>query len=81
VQKEMEAELAKLLKVNAIDWSKQMVLGAIATRLVSLKTDGKVVTATFIPYQEPLARRIPPTPKFLVLIERFEGEVRFNPKK
>ena len=30
VQKEMEAELAKLLKVDAIDWNKQIVLGVIS---------------------------------------------------
>ena len=81
VQKEMEAELAKLLKVGAIDWSKQIVLGVIGERFDSLKTDGKVLTATFIHFNEPLTRAIPPTPKILVLIERFEGEVKFVPKK
>ena len=81
VQKAMEAELARLLKVEAIDWNKQIVLGIIGEGFESLKTDGKVLTATFIPFNEPLTRAIPPTPKVLVLIGRFEGEVRFTPKK
>jgi hypothetical protein len=81
VQKEMEAELAKLLKVDAIDWKKQMVLGVISEGFDSLSADGKVLTATFVPFKEPLARAIPATPKVLVLIERFEGEVTFAKKK
>jgi hypothetical protein len=81
VQKEMEAELAKLLKVDAIDWKKQIVLGVIGPELVSLKSDGKVLMATYVPYTERPARSIPQIPKILVLIDRFEGEVKFLPKK
>jgi hypothetical protein len=81
VQKEMEAELAKLLKVDAIDWKKQMVLGVIGEEFDSLKTDGKVLTATFVPFKEPPVRSIPATPKILVLIDRVEGEVKFVKKK
>lgn len=81
VQKEMEAELVKLLKVDKIDWSKQIVLAVIGEGFDSLKTDGKVLTASFVPFNEPLTRLIPPTPKVLVLAERFEGEVKFVPKK
>src|SRR5436190_15432258 len=56
VQKEMEAELAKILKVEAIDWRKHVVLGVIAEGFDSLKTDGKILTATYVPYKEPLTR-------------------------
>jgi hypothetical protein len=58
-----------------------MVLGVIGTDFDSLKSDGKVLTATFIPFNEPLTRAIPRTPKTLVLIERCAGEVKFVPKK
>jgi hypothetical protein len=81
VQKQMEAELAKLLKVDAIDWNKQMVVGLITEKLESLKTDGKVVTATYVPFKEPGGRAVSPTPKVLLLTDRFEGEVKFVPKK
>ncbi len=81
VQKEMEAELAKLLKVERIDWNKEMVLGVIGEGFDSLTTDGKVLTATFVPFKEPGPRRIPATPKVLVLVSRFEGEVTFVKKK
>jgi hypothetical protein len=80
VQKEMEAELAKLLKVDGIDWSKQTVLGVIGG-FDSLKIDDKVLTATYVPFKEPGGRVVPETPKILVLTERFEGEVKFVPKK
>src|SRR5262245_4513558 len=49
VQKEMEAELAKLLKVESIDWKKQMVIAVISQRFESVTTDGKIVTAAYIP--------------------------------
>jgi len=80
VQKEMEAELAKLLKVESIDWKKQMVIAVISERFESLTTDGKTLTATYIPYKEPVALAVPPTPKVMVLIDRFEGEVKFVQK-
>jgi hypothetical protein len=77
----MDVELAKLLKVDAVDWRKHIVLGVIGQGFDSLKYDGKVLTATYVPFKEPLTRLIPPTPKVLVLIERFEDEVKFVPKK
>jgi hypothetical protein len=80
VQKEMVAELANLLKVDAIDWKKQMVVAVISERFDSLVTDGKALTATYVPYREPLQLAVPPTPKVMVLIERFEGEVKFVQK-
>jgi hypothetical protein len=81
VQSALETELTKLFKVDAIDWNKQIVLGVIGEGFDSLNTDGKVLTATFVPYKEPPGRGVPRTPKFLVLIERFEGEVKFVKKK
>jgi hypothetical protein len=81
VQKAMEAELAKLLKVDAVDWNKQMVLGVIGEKIDSLTTDGKVLRVTFVPYKEPGGRAVPPTPKLLVLIERVEGDVKFVKKR
>jgi hypothetical protein len=81
VQKAMEAELAKLLKVDAIDWSKQTVLGVIGEGFDSLSAEDKVLTATFVPFKEPGGRAVPRTPKVLVVIERFEGEVKFVKKK
>jgi hypothetical protein len=81
VQKEMEAELAKLLKVESIDWKKQIVIGVIGERFESLTRDGKGLTATFVPFREPGGRAAPPAPKILVLIERVEGEVKFVKKK
>lgn len=77
VQKEFEAELAKLLKVESIDWKKQMVIATIAEKFDSLKTDGKILRAYFFPYKEPIALAIPPTPKVMALVERVEGEVKF----
>jgi hypothetical protein len=81
VQKELEAELAKLLKVEAIDWNKQMVLAVRGNGFDSLKVEGKVLTATFVPHYERPVRAILPWPKALVLTERFEGEVKFVPRK
>jgi hypothetical protein len=81
VQKEMEAELAKLLKVDAIDWNKQIVLGVIGEKIESQIADGKTLTVTFVPPKERPIRSIPRTPKILVLVDRFEGEVKFEKKK
>jgi hypothetical protein len=82
VQKEMETELAKLLKVETVDWNKQMVLGMIAEGFESLKIDGKVLTVTYAPHNQlPLRGAIQDPPKTLVLVERFEGEVKFVKKK
>jgi hypothetical protein len=81
VQKEMETELAKLLKVEAIDWDKQIVLGVIGEGFDSLKIDGKTLTATFVPVKQPMARTVSPIPKVLVLLDCFDGEVKFVKKK
>jgi hypothetical protein len=77
----MEAELAKLLKVEAVDWNEQTVLGVIGEGFEALRIEGKVLTATFVPFKEPSGRALPRTPKVLVLLERFDGEVKFVKKK
>lgn len=81
VQKELTGALAKLLKVDAIDWNKQMVVFGIADGMDSLKSDGKTLAVTYLRHPEQLARRIQPYPKILVLTERFEGDVKFTPKE
>jgi hypothetical protein len=85
VQKEIESELAKLLDVDAIDWSKQMVLavrgepGTKADRVHfdSLKVEGKVLTVAWKVKQRP-PHAGPGTPIGLILVERFDGEVKFG---
>lgn len=85
-QKAMTGELAKLLEVEGIDWSKQMVLavrgepGTKADRVHfdSLRVEGNVLTVTW------KVKRRPPhagagTPIALVLVDRFDGEVKFGP--
>ena len=84
VQKEMEAELAKVLEVAAIDWSKQMVLavrGKPGTKLDrihfdSLKAEGKVLTVAWKVKQRP-PHAGPGTPVTLILVDRFDDEVQF----
>ena len=86
VQKAMEAELARLLEVDAIDWSNQMVLavrgepGTKADRVHfdSLKVEGKVLTVAWKVRQRP-PHAGPGTPIALILVERFDGEVKFAP--
>jgi len=81
VQKEIEAEVAKLLKVDAIDWKKQMIVAGVAESFDSAKSDGKVLTVTFTKYVERPTRAVLPWPKVMSLVERFEGEVKFVPKE
>jgi hypothetical protein len=81
VQREIAAQVAKLLKVEAIDWKEQMLVGIIAQEVEALTSDGKVLTVTYRPYREPLARSVPRTPKTLFLVPRVEGEVKFVAKK
>ena len=86
IQKEMEAELAGLLEVDAIDWSKQMVLvvrgepGTKADRVhfESLTVEGKVLKVAWKVKQRP-PHAGPGTPIALILIDRFDGEVKFGP--
>lgn len=84
VQKEIEAELVKLLKVDAIDWSKQMALAvrgepgtkADTIRFDSIKVEDKVLTVAWKVRPRP-PHAGPGTPVAVILVERFDGEVRF----
>jgi hypothetical protein len=86
VQKQTDAELAKVLQVDAIDWSKQMVLavrgarGTMSDRIHfdSLKVEGKVLTVAWEVKQRPPHAGCG-TPFALILVERFDGEVKFGP--
>jgi hypothetical protein len=81
VQKEIEAAAAKLLKVDAIDWNKQMIVVGIAVSVDNLKVEDKNLTVTYQRYVERPTRAVPPSPKVLVLTDRFEGEVKFVPSE
>ena len=84
VRKELEAELAKVLEMPAIDWSKQMVLavrGSQGTRLDrihfdSVRIEGKVLTVAWRLKQRP-PHAGPGSPVSLLLVDRFNGEVKF----
>jgi hypothetical protein len=86
VQKAMQAELAKLFDVEAIDWKTHMVLavrgvpGTKADRVHfdSLKVEGKVLTVAWKVKQRP-PHAGPGTPIAVILVERFDGEVKFAP--
>jgi hypothetical protein len=88
VQKAMESELATRLKVESIDWTKQMVLivQGRATKgeygfikFAPLKIEGKVLT---VPWQQEnrvslVSAAGPPTG--FALVERLEAEAKFVP--
>jgi hypothetical protein len=82
----MEAELAKLLDVDAIDWSKQMVIAvrgepgtkADKVHFDSLKIEGKTLTVAWKVKQRP-PHAGPGTPIAVILVDRFDGEVKFVP--
>jgi formylglycine-generating enzyme required for sulfatase activity len=90
IQKAKESELAKILNVKSIDWSKQMVLAvqghATQGEFGNIKFDpprieGKVLQVYW--KQENHATRAPydGPPTGFALVERFEGEVTFLPWK
>lgn len=73
---------AKLLKVDKIEWTRQMLLaisdGANTpheVRLVSLRADQGVLTVTWDVVPKPGTGLS--NPRALVLVPRFDGEVRF----
>lgn len=86
VQQEMAAELARLLQVDAIDWNKQMALAvrgepgtkADRIRFDSLKVEDKILTVAWKVNARP-PHAGPGTPIALILVERFDGEVKFVP--
>lgn len=88
IQKETEAELVKLLKVEKMDWSKQMVLAARGepgtkadrVRFDSLTAEAKTLTVAWRVSPRP-PHAGPGTPIALILIERFDGDVKFVPSE
>jgi hypothetical protein len=86
VQNEKAAELAKILQVEAIDWKTQMVVavrgepGTRADRVQfePLRVEGTVLTVAWKVKQRP-PHAGPGTPIAVVLVDRFEGEVKFIP--
>jgi len=84
IQKEIEAELAKVLEVSAIDWNKQMVIalrGVAGTKLdrihiESLKIDGKALIVSWKIKQRP-PHAGPGSPVAVLLVDRFDDEVKF----
>jgi hypothetical protein len=85
VQQETEAELVKLLDIKSIDWSKQMLLavrgepGTKADRVHfdSLQVEDKTLTVAWKVKQRP-PHAGPGTPIAVILVERFDGEVKFS---
>ena len=88
----MSANLAKMLKVNAIDWKTQMVVvisggsqrtGGYSVGVTSLEVEEGKLTVNWIlnkPAPGTIVTQAFTTPSLTVLIDRFEGEVLFNPK-
>jgi hypothetical protein len=83
-QKKLESEVAKLLKVERIDWTKQMILavhghrskeGSGAIKFRSLKIKDKVLHVTW--QQEDRPSLGIANPRGLALVQRFDGEVKF----
>src|ERR1017187_1479854 len=86
VQKKMESEVAKLLKVESIDWTKQMILavhghssgdGSGSIKFRSLKVKDKILHVTWQQEGRPSLGFV--TPRGMALVERFDGEVKFAP--
>lgn len=91
VQKQATADLAQLLKVNQIDWDKQMVVAldagefttdgvsdALRVEIVSVQIINKTLTVSWR-LCRPLAKRVTEQrPKAVVLLERWDGAVEFK---
>src|SRR5262245_62092930 len=84
VQQEMSSALAKLFKVDAIDWDKQMVVGIMtgggrgdagALAFVSFLVQGKSLTVHYTGPAFPDSTCA--SNSGLALIPRFDGEVKF----
>jgi hypothetical protein len=87
VEKQAAAELAKALKVEGIDWGKQMLIvvtggvkptGGYSVEITDLKVAGKMLTVTWkLNRPRGFATEAFTHPGQVVLVPRFEGEVRF----
>jgi hypothetical protein len=83
--------VAKLLKVEKIDWDKQMVIlisggtqrtGGYSVELKGLKVQGETLTVQWklnTPRPGQPVTQAFTNPGLAVLVERFDGEVRFDP--
>jgi formylglycine-generating enzyme required for sulfatase activity len=90
VQQAMESELAKFLKVESIDWSKQMALAVQghpsngergSIKFDPPKIDGKVLLVFWKQEHDATRAAYEGPPTGFALVERFEGEVNFVPWK
>jgi PrcB C-terminal len=87
VEKMATAELAKMLKVDNIDWTKQMLIvvtagvkpsGGFSVDITSLKVADKTLTVAWkINPPKGLVTQAFTHPGQVVLVPRFEGEVKF----
>jgi PrcB C-terminal len=83
------AELAKRLKVDAIDWKKQMVIvisggeqrtGGFSVEAKSLEVkDGKLIVHWKLNRPEGFTTQVISHPALTILVDRFEGDVVFDP--
>jgi hypothetical protein len=86
------AHLAQLMKVESIDWSKQMVIvisggtqrtGGYSVEVKSLEVkDGKLIVNWKLNSPAPgsFVTQALTTPMVAVLVDRFEGEIVYEPK-
>jgi hypothetical protein len=95
VEKKATEELAKALKVDTIDWAKQMVVvttagvkptGGWKIDIVKATVEGKTCTVTWsLQAPDGIATQAFTHPAVAALVERCDGEVKFvmaaNPKK
>ena len=91
LQKQVTAATAKLLKVDGIDWKKQMLVvvtggvqptGGYAVEVTKAEVKDKVLTVHWklnAPKPGALVTQALTHPGQVALLERFEGEVKFDP--
>jgi hypothetical protein len=89
--KDAAAAFAKRFKVDSIDWKKQMVVivgdgqkptGGFSVSITAFKTDGKTLTVSWKltkPDPGSIQPQIVTTPGEAALVERFDGDVKFDP--
>jgi hypothetical protein len=90
-QTDATADTAKLLKVRDIDWSKQMLVvvaagakrtGGYRVEILSLRVKEGALTVTWklhTPAAGGIVTQAITYPSQMVLVERFQGPVRFDP--
>jgi hypothetical protein len=88
-QEQASANLAKALKVEKIDWDKQMVVAVTAGQkptggyqidIQSITTAGKDATVMWkLTAPQGIAIQVLTHPSVMVLVDRAAGEVKFDP--